>query len=454
MTASVHDFAERAEQEPEVFDASAHEPDDALSRDGRVSPLRLANLLDPGDLASGADGRLWRYDGGRYVPDDEVVKRRTFQLMRDRYTVRLPPLARDAVTLREDFPRLSDTSPDPRVVNVRNGMVEVATGHCWPHSPSWRSTVQLPVSYRPDATCPRFDAWLAEVVPPAAVPLVWEVLAYAIGSDRSFQRAALLLGRPGSGKSTLLRIVERLLGSEHVAHVTVPGMVSTFEPASLYGKAANIVADAETAYLADTAAFKRIVSGDRITAQHKHQAPFDFTPWAFHLFATNALPASADWSGGFTRRWVIVPFREDVATDSQFREDRLHAEADGIFAKALRVLPSLLRAGRFTEPPESMQHYADLAQASDVVRMWLAEDDVIRRADPGDAALQAPRTLAYTAYTTWASESGHRQPLTRQAFNRRLRELGFTEKRVQGLDYWRGLDLDPNRAQHRWLPAA
>src|SRR3546814_16862113 len=58
-----------------------------------------------------------------------------------------------------------------------------------------------------------------------------------------------------------------------------------------------------------TTLFRSLVTGDSMTAEHKGQAPFTFTPFATLLFSANAVPPSDDRSGAYTRRWAVLPFK-------------------------------------------------------------------------------------------------------------------------------------------------
>lgn len=417
---------------------------DSSDRGGpRLNPVKLRGVVNPDDdLALGVDQQVWRYEDGRYLQDDEVTTRRTVQVLRDLYRRDASPLARDMVIHAPAFPRLTDSPPDPGLINVRNGMVDWRTGELLPHSPTYRSTVQLPVAFDPEATCPRFDAWLDQVLEPELLPVAWEVIAYTVMSGNPFQQAALLLGQPHSGKGTLLRVVQRLVGDENVAHVTVKGMGEKFPPATLYGRLVNIVGDAEADFLKDTAAFKRIVGGDRISAENKGKALFSFTPWAFHLFAANHLPKSSDASGGWLRRWLVLPFKGTVAKDEGFHEDDLHAEAEGIFARAVGVLPDLVQRKRFTETMSMAEPLRELAQLSDPALLWLTEDDRVAR-DPGDQNMREARADVYRRYEQWARENGHTRPLSSTSLYKSLEALGHQVKVVRGTRYFVGLRITP-----------
>ena len=61
-------------------------------------------------------------------------------------------------------------------------MVDWTTRKLLPHKPEYRSTVKLPIEYHTEATCPEFDKFLAQVLPPDCVEFVWEIIGYAMYS--------------------------------------------------------------------------------------------------------------------------------------------------------------------------------------------------------------------------------------------------------------------------------
>ena len=108
----------------------------------------------------------------------------------------------------------------------------------------------------------------------------------------------------------LLDLLTYLLGEENVSHVAQDLEENRFKVAELYGKLANIFADLPNKRLQSSSMFKTLVSGDRITAERKHEHPFAFRNHAKLIFSANALPGSNDRTYAFYRRWLIIPFEQ------------------------------------------------------------------------------------------------------------------------------------------------
>jgi len=77
----------------------------------------------------------------------------------------------------------------PRVINLKNGLLDVRTRELKTHAPEFLSTIRIPVAYDPNADCPRIKQFFAEVLEPQDVPVIHKLAGYALISDYSIQRA-------------------------------------------------------------------------------------------------------------------------------------------------------------------------------------------------------------------------------------------------------------------------
>ena len=274
--------------------------------------------------------------------------------------------------------------PQPRYINVHNGMLDWASGEMLGHSPDYRSTVQLPVEYHPEAICGAFEKWLAEVLPPDCYEstcdsegFIWEVIGYTMYSGNPLHAAVLLYGKGRNGKGTLIRVLKALLGERNCSAVGLHELTENrFRTATLYGKLANLAGDLDSRWIANTAAFKAITGGDLVQAEHKFGHPFEFTPWAFPFYSANKAFGSADSSEGWVSRWTVVPFPNTFDDDPDRGLDAVLAAPDelrGVMARGVRALPALMARGRFLQPESVIAAKTAFIEASDAVRSWVGE---------------------------------------------------------------------------------
>lgn len=187
---------------------------DDAEEDGLIRTL--AETICSGEYFAQDVGRkLYRYGGGVYVPEgEEFVKRRVKGLLEDwEASSKWSPRLADSVVeyIRVDSPELWERPPLD-VINVVNGLLNVANGVMNAHTPLFLSTVQLPVTYDPSATCPTWENFISQVFDTDCRDFAWEVLGWLMTPDTSIQKAVLLLGSGGNGKSTWLEAMRSFLG--------------------------------------------------------------------------------------------------------------------------------------------------------------------------------------------------------------------------------------------------
>lgn len=334
-----------------------------VSERGRVTikPATAANTITAAAAIGVAeDGRFWAEWDGVWQPAPRVIRNAMAANMGNQY---VGNVVRDVEDIVRTLVPVFTVSPHPAYINLRNGMLHStsvdefglpnwATWEFTGHRPQVHSTVQLPHRWNPQADCPRFDQFLTECLEPDAVPLAWEIIAACIYSGIPVQRAVMLQGPPGCGKSQLLDVITGLLGEQATTHIPLQNLGERFNVAQLHGKALNVHADLDQAGIGETGTFKTLVTGDSLTAEHKGQQPFSYTPFATLLFSANAVPPSDDRSGAYTRRWAVLPFRQHPEWSGPPVRDLgkrvLMREAEGIVRRAVGVLPSLLQRGDFS----------------------------------------------------------------------------------------------------------
>jgi len=374
------------------------------------------------------DGSLWCYEGGVWQPitaGHNVVLTAMAHRLGDRYR----PAHRLATVefLKGVSPVIQPSVPNPRYLNVQNGMLDWRTGELFGHSPDYHSVNQLVPRWRPSAKCSQFDRWIAEVLP---VDLVgdWldEMLGYLVLSGNPLQKAILLLGRGRNGKGTFIRAIQALLGPSNFSSVALHDLVSNkFRAAAMYGKLANICGDLDGNRLESTAMFKMVTGGDAISAERKFGDAFTFTPTAVPLFSANAVFGTPDTSDGYMSRWIIVPFPNTFSVPDPTLESRIQAEAEleGVLVRAVRGLRRLMLRGSFDVPESVEAAKNQFARESDPIRSFL-EDCTLR-----EPMANVSRAEIWTLYTVWAKESGH-SALARTKFYARLEEAGLRPKRI------------------------
>ena len=206
----------------------------------------------------------------------------------------------------------------------------------------------------------------------------------------------------------------------------------------MHGKLANIVTEVAEGATFQDAELKSIVSGELITAEHKHKPPFDLRPFATCWFGTNHMPQTRDFSDALFRRAMIFSFNnkfEGAACDVNLK-DKLITELPGIFNLALNVIARVMESGGFRECASLLEAKRQWRQDNDQVAQFIEERAVLNA-----EAMVASQRL-YEGYQQWAESSGIRNQLTQNSFVRRLASFDVVRhKGTGGQRYLRGIEL-------------
>ena len=391
--------------------------------------------------------QLYVYNNGVWRPNRDHIEEEIARLLGNRYRPSHARAVLDLIGFSPDTARIT-CDPQPRYINVPNGMLDWASGEMLGHSPDYRSTVQLPVEYHPEAICGAFEKWLAEVLPPDCYEstcdsegFIWEVIGYTMYSGNPLHAAVLLYGKGRNGKGTLIRVLKALLGERNCSAVGLHELTENrFRTATLYGKLANLAGDLDSRWIANTAAFKAITGGDLVQAEHKFGHPFEFTPWAFPFYSANKAFGSADSSEGWVSRWTVVPFPNTFDDDPDRGLDAVLAAPDelrGVMARGVRALPALMARGRFLQPESVIAAKTAFIEASDAVRSWVGEYCTL------DFDAWTPRAKLYSIYQSRACMDGSKTLGAREFYNRIEQIGGIVAAKRDGVRGFRG--IRPNR---------
>ena len=266
--------------------------------------------------------------------------------------------------------------------------------------------------------------------------VICEALGYSLLASTILETFFIFYGNGSNGKSVLFHVLEKLVGPENVSAVQPSQLDNRFQRAHLFGKFVNLVTEIpENAELAD-APLKSIVSGEKTTAEHKHQAPFDFHPFSTCWFGTNHLPHCRDFSDGTFRRAIIIGFNRKFEGKSRdiHLKSKLEKELSGILNLALEALAQVLMRGAF-----STSSSIDAIKAK-----WRLECDPVREFVEECCLLQKGASIAssilYKAYEIWAIEMGMK-PLGRKKFTLHLEMLGVRTTRSSDTRFLIGICL-------------
>lgn len=237
----------------------------------------------------------------------------------------------------------------PYLLNVENGTVDLAGGMALkPHDASDLVTRLAPVVYDLEAECPRWQRFVADVLPDlpgqeGTARFVQKWLGLCLSADISEQKIVVFEGKGANGKSTLLEVVARILGD--YAQVTP---IETFlhqerrsgsgpspDIARLPGARLVRASEPEPGARLSESTIKQWTGGERMVARHLHRGFFEFTPQGKLTLSVNIRPVLVGKDHGIRRRILVVPFTQTFkagggAPRGKTLADELMEEASGI----------------------------------------------------------------------------------------------------------------------------
>jgi putative DNA primase/helicase len=312
--------------------------------------------------------------------------------------------------------------PEPEIdkrkvlINLQNGTFEINNGETKKRdfSPKDFLTYQLPFSYDPTATAPKFQKYLDEVLPDGErQKVIAEYLGYIFirhGSNvLKEERTLILYGSGANGKSVLFEIVRELLSSENISSYSLESLtdMNGYFRAMIDTKLLNYAS--EISNRMDQSRFKALVSGEPIEARHPAGRAMQIEQYAKLMFNCNHLPkASSDMSNAFFRRFLIVPF--DVTIPEKDQDKNLHtkiieSELAGVFNWILDGLKRLLDQKRFSSCSASDKALNKYKIESDSISLWMAEDGYYKVENKKQFSLLKS---IYDSYVCYCSISGYK----------------------------------------------
>lgn len=282
-----------------------------------------------------------------------------------------------------------------------------------PNTPDFFSLNCLPYNFDPDADCRVWLRFLEQALPdPEMRQLICEIFGYLLSGSTEQEKAFVWEGPGANGKTVALTVLRELLGPENCSAVPLEAFnpVRTFPLAAMVGKTANLVEEISELDKVAEGVLKAIVTGAPITVERKHKSSFEMIPTARLVFTTNVLPRITDRSDGIWRRFMILPFRNQILDEAK-QDRRLidrefwrgSGELAGVLNWAVGGYASLRQRGRFIEPLPVLE--ANQAYRRDCNPVALFLDEVTNQRVGGQVA---SRDL-YGRYVAWCEQNGYRR---------------------------------------------
>lgn len=407
----------------------------------------------------------YRWDGARFAPDEALaVQERAQAVIRGLLSESQGPsdplhqwalkcesmgAVQQILDLAQSDPALARTpqewDADPDVLNVQNGVIDLRTGALRPHSRADNITKLVPVAFDPHAECPRWESFLARVVPDVEVRTMLRIaVGYSLTGHTREECLFLLWGTGRNGKSTFFETI-RLIAGDYAVQSDFNTFLETGSAASsgaargdlarLHGGRLVTTSEASEGKRLNESVLKSITGGDTITARQLYAKEFEFTPLFTLWMAANHRPTIRGTDDGIWRRMRLVPFTVQIPEAEVDRglKAALRAELPGILAWAVSGAIQWYRKG-LPFPDAVRAATAAYREESDTIGEFL--DDCC---DIG-AEFRTPSSEIYTAYKSWCERRGD-DPMKQTGFGRKLTDKGFEVVKTMSVKLRSGLRL-------------
>lgn len=337
-----------------------------------------------------------------------------------------------------------DFDNDQWLCAVKNGTLDLRTGHLRSHDQKDMITKLAPVVYDAAARCPNWLAFL-DMIMLGRQSLV-DFLKRALGSSLTgitSDKAMFILYGPGgdNGKSTMVEVIEMLLGN-YARRTPVETFLKKREGsipndiARLRGARFVWAAENDRGVRLAESLIKEMTGGDRMAARFLHGEFFEFMPTFKIWFATNHKPTirgdAAIW-----RRLKLVPFDYTIPKDRQKKRHEVMAmfqsELPGILNWAIEGCLEWQRDG-LGVPDEVINATREYESEQDTFSMFL-EEKCVRVANARVLSL-----ALYREYKTWAEEHGE-TAASHKTFASLMSERGFAKSKTMKGALYSGLGL-------------
>lgn len=383
-----------------VFDGKVWQPDE--------------NALAVAELAKRLADRLYTF--ALQIKDEDTrnryIKRvQKLQMRKNRRT-----MIEDAKSVYPVPHAIFDRNTD--LFNCQNGTLNLTTGEFRPHDPADFLTMMSGVTYDPNATCPRWEQFISEVMCNDADLALYlqKALGYALTGDTSLECLFILYGATSrNGKGTTMETFLKIMGD--YGKTSNPEMLSTkfgntnaSEPSEEIARLAGVrfvnISEPEKKITFNAALVKRMTGNDTLNARFLHENSFDFKP-NFKIFInTNYKPSVSDMTLFYSNRLKLIPFKRHFEEHEQDKGLKAFFSTDVCLSAIFNWCYEgymRFRSEGLEDPAAVSQATKEYQEESDrigqFVDAWLEEGE----------AFEVRTSAAYKLYGEWCDKYGYRK---------------------------------------------
>lgn len=337
---------------------------------------------------------------------------------------------------------ISDMSPneynvaDSKYIAFNNGIYNIESGKLEDFNPDIIITNKIPHNYNYNAYNVTMDTVLDKVScnDDQIRDLLEEMAGFCLYRRNELRKAFILIGDKANGKSTFLDCIVNMVGEDNASALDLSELKDRFRAAEMAGKLLNAGDDIGDNFINDVSVFKKVVSGERITAEKKGVDPFKFSNYCKFIFSANSIPRMKDKTGAVLDRLIVIPFnatfsKSDPDYDPHIKYKLRSEEAmEYLLQVALDGLKRVLHNNGFTVSEKVVKEIEIYHEKNDPVIGFVKELDL--EID----IINQPSKDVYMRYKIYCNDN-NLTPLAHNAFSENLKRnynIGTKSTRVNG----------------------
>lgn len=391
---------------------------------------KFAKYLKNAENIIKINGKLYIYRNGIYESGDEQIEAAMIE--------HIPSLSqakrREVLSYLGLLVAKESGIADANLIAFKNGVLNVADDTFTDFSPEYIITNKIPHNYNPNAESDLLDGVMKKLAcgDESVYKLLYQSIGYCFYRRNELRKSFFLLGEKRNGKSTFLDMVGTLLGEDNTANLDLCEIGDRFRTAELTGKLANIGDDINDEWVSNTAIFKKVVSGDTVTAERKGKDPFKLRSFAKFFFSANSLPrlGRGKDSSAVLDRLVIIPFdakfTKNDADYDPFIKYKLRGEdvMEALIAKAVPALREVLIEQEFEHCAKIEGHMTEFEKSNNPILEFYEELD---EAD----YMNEPVKAVYQRYNSFCI-SNNLQAMSAIEFKKQMKkQFGLIERNIE-----------------------
>ncbi|HRT12748.1 MAG TPA: DUF5906 domain-containing protein [Methanoculleus sp.] len=388
---------------------------------------------------------IYVYDRGRgiYRENDGDIEQ-LVQEIADRcgFTGRISTAKREVISyiLDQEIAREYPFNSYPGIP-CANGVVvfDFENGTCSlvPHSPEYRFTYRIPVTYDPAADPAEIRRVLASWADEGRYDVLLQIPAQAIlqavVTGKPFKKSYIIHGDTNGGKSSYIELIRRTFGSENIARVMLQQIGSDrFCLANLEGKLFNIYDDLDDVPLQNSSVLKAITGDDMHYVEKKGRDAYGARIFCVHIFTCNRPPSTPERvqnDAAFWGRWEFITFPNYFEVNPKWYDQVLTpATCSAYFNLVLEMALSIYQAGELPVKSSAYEVRDAWQTNSDPLYRFITEN--MDRSEAGYVL----KDDAYSGFLNFARTENvppSKIPPTPETFAKAVFKYGFAPARVR-----------------------